>query len=111
MLKVATMTVSDPAAACASWGLYSTLSSAGASEVTGAKASPSSPSSRSSRWPVMALSMPVIGRFGCVGRAGPAEHVVDHRHRGVQRAGQHALAGQRLEGEGRDEAGLGSVAM
>ena len=63
--NVATMTVSEPEAAWASCGLYSKPLSAGWISVIVANEAANSSSSRPSRWLVMAVSIAVIGRFGC----------------------------------------------
>jgi hypothetical protein len=65
MVRRATMTVSEPAAAWASAGSYSIPSDSGCSSVTWAKEAVSSCSSRVSSCPVMVVSIAVMGRSGC----------------------------------------------
>ena len=97
------MTVSDPAAAWASCGLYSCPSSAGWISVIVAN----------ERGELVEQPVEqVVGDgglhrrhrpAGLVGAAGAAQHVVDDGHGDVERVGEHALAGHRLEGERGDE--------
>jgi hypothetical protein len=67
----ATITVSEPAAAWASCGLYSWPSSAGWISVIVPNDAANSSSSRSSRWLVMVVSIAVIGRLGWSARPEP----------------------------------------